>query len=123
MSGPENPKSTYDKSTGSVKVSSLAGSLGAVSIFDKIFTLGNDNLSIDDNVADFVLQKIVQATVQFTSHASRDRSKPTLSTCSKFERIRRFSPKKSEVVACDVNWTVNFLCVISDIRTILIKQQ
>ena len=103
MSGPENPKSTYDKSTGSVKVSSLAGSLGAVSIFDKIFTLGNDNLNIDDNVADFVLQKIIQATVQFISHASRDRSKLSFSTCSKLERM------KSEVVACDVNWTVNFL--------------
>ena len=52
--------STYDKSTGSVKVSSLAGSLGAVSIFDRIFTLGNDNLNIDDNVADLVQEKLVK---------------------------------------------------------------
>ena len=40
-----------------MKVSSLAGSLGAVSIFDRIFTLGNDNLNIDDNVADLVQEK------------------------------------------------------------------
>ena len=60
----ELSKGTYDKSTGSVKVSSLAGSLGAVSIFDRILTLGNDNLNIDDNVADLV-QENSQHTFKF----------------------------------------------------------
>ena len=43
-----------------MKVSSLAGSLGAVSIFGRIFTLGKDNLNIDDNVADLVHEKLVK---------------------------------------------------------------
>ena len=51
-------RKTHPRSTGSVKVSSRAGSFGQVSIFDNILTEGKLSLSMDDNVANIAAVNI-----------------------------------------------------------------